>query len=460
MKNPETFDKYLLAVKEIVLELGCEIVSETLEECNTLLEESGKRRLNWYVKDRGEKSLLTSLGTISFTRTRFENKKTKETAYLLDRMLGLKPHMRISQEAQVCLLEEAVKSSYEKAGQEISVTDCVTRQTVMKHIHQTNIPQEKRKDLPKKEVNYLYVEADEDHIRLQYLQKKGDVRRWKGYGNNSRIAKLVYVHEGIIEEGKRRRLKNVHYFGGFEATEDGNEKLWNEVKQYIEQTYDEEKIKKIYFQSDGGSWMKKGIERIGAEFVLDEFHLKEYIKRIARNGKEERSQQEVEEEMWNWMKKGKKKEWKEWSQKQIEKQADDRKQKKLKKDMEYIEKNWKGIRKRIKKEEGTIGSSTESHISHVLSSRMSTRPMGWSLIGANKISKLRIYWKNERNFKELLKEETEEKKKEEYLTLTQIRSWEIRNRKENGKYIERLQASVSRSIGAKMYFQEAIAGIC
>ncbi len=68
----------------------------------------------------------------------------------------------------------------------------------------------------------------------------------------------------------------------------------------------------------------------------------------------------------------------------------------------YFQKNWKGIRKRIKKEEGILGSSTESHVSHVLSARMSSRPMGWSKQGADKVSQWRIYWKNSGEIRELL----------------------------------------------------------
>lgn len=34
---------------------------------------------------------------------------------------------------------------------------------------------------------------------------------------------------------------------------------------------------------------------------------------------------------------------------------------------DYIKKNWHGIRRRIKKENGVMGSSTEEHVSHVLS---------------------------------------------------------------------------------------------
>ena len=41
------------------------------------------------------------------------------------------------------------------------------------------------------------------------------------------------------------------YFGGLYRGKD-NEKLWKEVKEYIEKQYETEEIEKIYFQSDGG----------------------------------------------------------------------------------------------------------------------------------------------------------------------------------------------------------------
>lgn len=34
------------------------------------------------------------------------------------------------------------------------------------------------------------------------------------------------------------------------------------------------KIKRIYFNSNGGSWMKTRIELLGTTFVLDEFYIK------------------------------------------------------------------------------------------------------------------------------------------------------------------------------------------
>ena len=138
--NPKHFDGYIEKVKGIMLDFGCHIISEVLEECNALLEESLKRRLHWHVKDRGIKNTMSSVGNLTFTRTRFKNKETKETAYLLDRMLGLSPHARMCDGVKAAILEETVQTIYEKAGMEACPGECVSRENVMRHVRRMEIP--------------------------------------------------------------------------------------------------------------------------------------------------------------------------------------------------------------------------------------------------------------------------------------------------------------------------------
>ena len=140
-------------------------------------------------------------------------------------------------------------------------------------------------------------------------------------------------------------------------------------------------------------------------------------------------------------------------------------QKKLEAGLEYIKNNWQGIRRRVKNEEGITGSSTESHISHVLSSRLSSRPKGWCREGLDKMAQLRVYWKNGGSLLELVKYQKEEKttektEEEKYFSATEMVTWEKKHRKTNGKYIEALRASISSQISAKIFFNTAIAGLC
>ena len=441
MKNPLNWTDQILGIQQILRKFGAAVISELLEECNTILENSIKRRAFWRIKDRTKKHLLTSVGMIGFTHTRFEHKETGKTAYLLDQILGIQPHARISRDLECRLLEEAAQSSYRKAGYTASEQDPVSGQTVMRHVHRLKcIRQENGQDQEKRRVKQLYVEADEDHIALQFHEKKGDIKRFKGHGDNGRIIKLVYVHEGIETEGKRRSLKHRKYFGGYYTGEE-NKRLWEEVKEYIEETYDTDSLETIYFQSDGGGWMKKGMELLGADFVLDEFHLKKYVKRMVRSTGEPEREAEVNE----WIKEGKKKELEEWEK---EKAAvlEEKEGKKLENSYGYIKRNWKGVRNRVGKKAGVLGSSTESHVSHVISARMSSRPMGWSKEGAKKLSFLRIYWKNGGKMEQLLSEERrcEEKRGEEkILSAAELIHWEKQTKKHNGKYVDAVQARLN-----------------
>ena len=463
MKNPLNWTDQILGIQQILRKFGAAVISELLEECNTILENSIKRRAFWRIKDRTKKHLLTSVGMIGFTHTRFEHKETGKTAYLLDQILGIQPHARISRDLECRLLEEAAQSSYRKAGYTASEQDPVSGQTVMRHVHRLKcIRQTNGQDQEKRRVKQLYVEADEDHIALQFHEKKGDIKRFKGHGDNGRIIKLVYVHEGIETEGKRRSLKHRKYFGGYYTGEE-NKRLWEEVKEYIEETYDTDSLETIYFQSDGGGWMKKGRELLGADFVLDEFHLKKYVKRMVRSTGEPEREAEVNE----WIKEGKKKELEEWEK---EKAAvlEEKEGKKLENSYGYIKRNWKGVRNRVGKKAGVLGSSTESHVSHVISARMSSRPMGWSKEGAKKLSFLRIYWKNGGKMEQLLSEERkceekrgEEKRGEEkILSAAELIHWEKQTKKHNGKYVDAVQARLNNYRLAKLYLYPAINKIC
>lgn len=95
------------------------------------------------------------------------------------------------------------------------------------------------------------------------------------------MPKIAYVYEGIkpvAPQSKRAELINPKYFGGVYEGSKGIEKFWREIYDYIQSTYEVTKIKHIYINGDGASWIKGGRTWIaGATFVLDEFHMQKYI---------------------------------------------------------------------------------------------------------------------------------------------------------------------------------------
>lgn len=151
--------------------------------------------------------MLTNLGSISYHKTLFQHVITGEYQYLLDQAMGLEPYARITEDAEATVLTEAVQTSYEKGGEKVSIgKEQVSREMAKKIVY----PKEK------KEVDYLYIDADEDHVALQFRDQKGDITENERHQkNNGAIIKLIYVYEGIETESprsKRHQLKHPYYF--------------------------------------------------------------------------------------------------------------------------------------------------------------------------------------------------------------------------------------------------------
>ena len=378
-ENPNDIASYVKKVTDQLTKLGQEIIKETLEEFDSIIKDSLERKEKWYVERTVEKSLVTSLCTVTFNKTLYKDKKTGEYIYLLDKVMGMTPHTRITTDAVERILTEAVQTSYRRGGDNVSIDETdVSKETTMNIIHPLKFPEEKY-PTEKKDVEYLYIDADEDHVSLQFRDEKGDIHIGdNGYKNNGFITKLVYVYEGIEKEAPestRHRLVNPYYFSG-SSYDESNEELWDRVFEYIENTYDVNKIKKIFLNADGGAWIKAGNSRIaGITYVLDEFHMSKYLVKMTSHLEKHFSKDDVKE---------------------------------FRKILKEIMYNWAAAKRRYADRKHVKGCSAEGHVSHVLSSRMSSRPMGWSKRGATQMAKLRAYYLNGGDMLELARYQEEE----------------------------------------------------
>lgn len=72
--HPDDIAGYIEAVRSEVVQLGLEIIKETLENFDEMFRASQMRREKWEIVRRDEKQLITSLGTVCFSKTLFRNK--------------------------------------------------------------------------------------------------------------------------------------------------------------------------------------------------------------------------------------------------------------------------------------------------------------------------------------------------------------------------------------------------
>lgn len=393
-------------VTDEVTKLGCSMIAEEWESYDELLRKRKDLRQGFHIVRRDETSLITSLGEVVYHKTLFKNTATGESCYLLDQLMGLGHHARITEDAEARILKEASESSYRKGGANASINgDSISKEAVMNKLHRLEFPRVRPDG--KKELKRIYIDADEDHVSLQYLEHKGDIKKPR---MNTVMPRIIYVYEGAdSDEEGRPRLINTRYFGGVYDGQEGINKLWTEVLEYLNEAYDMEAVEKIYINGDGAAWIRTGEKIIPkSKFALDKYHMHKYI--MAAASHLEDSAADVRGEIYRAVHKKKK-----WMAEGVfdeiiritEKET---KRKAVENAKGYILGNWSGIMLSMKSRDTNVRCSSEGHVSHVYADRMSSRPLGWCRTGADKMSRLRIYRQNQGNMLELVRFQKKELK--------------------------------------------------
>lgn len=372
VRNGNGLSEIVSEIKKETDALGRVICVEIIEALDKSIRNDSLRKKDWNIERRNEKkTIITKLGEVSYKRTYYCTKDGKRYRHLVDEILGVGVHERIDKEVYADLVETGADLSYRKSGKAACEVE-ISGQTVMKSIH--SLEKLKLEKLPekKKEVEVLYVEADEDHIALQ--------------SGKSAMPRLIYVHEGIKHQGYRKSLKSPYYVAGLKGKP---EKLWQEIYEYIEDNYEVDKIKRIYLSGDGAGWIKQGLNYLPqAKFVLDRYHISKYVTKATAHKREYASR------IWECLREAELEELGLVFNDLYMATESESKQKEIKESWCYIKNNWEGIKVQKEECEYIVGCSAEGHNSHILAARMSSRPMGWSRDGADKMARLRAYKAN------------------------------------------------------------------
>lgn len=348
-----------------------EMMQAYLEELDqAIIEDKAGRRRKGIVIERKEdnREIYTRFGQLKFRRTYYYDKKEDEYIYLLDQVVGLERYERVSYTVGADLIEHAAEASYEESSRHVCNGE-ISRQTVMNKLRdikglKIETPKERRK------AKIIHIEADEDHVSLQ--------------DGTRTIVPLISIHEGVERERKRGQCKNIHYISSYGKA---SEELWLEAVEWIYNAYEVEGIERIYIHGDGASWIKEGLKWVPkAKMVLDRYHLNQAVMEVT--GK----QQGLRKEIYSAIRDGNKEKFKQIIKELYKYAISDKERERVNNFRRYILNNWEGIT--IYGEEGCEGSCTEGHVSHVLSNRLSSRPMGWSREGLKVMAELRAYYCN------------------------------------------------------------------
>ena len=121
-------------------------------------------------------------------------------------------------------------------------------------------------------------------------------------------------------------------------------------------------------------------------------------------------------------------------------------------------------KERLRYRKALPGCSAEGHVSHVLSSRMSSRPMGWSRLGASKVARLRAYYYNGGDMLELAKYQKSDLpaavvEERCYFTPTEIKRAEQNRHYELGKYMQSMSVKMDNRIKKHIWCSTHITGL-
>ncbi len=245
-------------------ELNLDILKQILEYLDLEYKNSKERKDKYYVQQTRERTLITSLGLLTFNKTYYKSKKKISGKYeyysYLEDYLGIAKWAKMTLAAEVILINNALDNGYSWSANNSIPNYITTRQTISSKIQSINYNYVE--NIPKKDTpEVIYIEADEVHANLQSRDK----------GTKNRIVPVILTHEGHKEDFvKKKELKEQHYIASSILKTD---KLWNEAYKYLDNKYELDKDPTIFVSGDGGPWIKGFDEAFpNAIYVLDPFH--------------------------------------------------------------------------------------------------------------------------------------------------------------------------------------------
>lgn len=359
---------------EFLKNMGVLMLETLVQRVEKDFHDQVKATHRYHVVDKNRKrTLTTQFGDVEISRHYYKDKESGERSFLLDKMLKIPAKDRIELSCKAHLVDKSADMSYQKAA-EIAAGGKISRQSVCNAVKEAGVIPTEAAPLPKTNphVSHIYIEADEDHVAMQ--------------DGTTKQNKLIIAYEDKKPIGKgRKALVAKRVFTGYRPAVG----IWKSVREYIEKAYGTSVGVTII--GDGAAWIKKGLDIIPhSDFALDLFHLSKYAKKVTGNKDISGIYRALRNDDRAWFKA------------KVEKELKRHPERKeiIKEGQKYIENQWGGARRSLGDEK--ISSSTEAHVSHILSDRLSSRGMGWGEENSENIGSFRAYRENGGNLREYM----------------------------------------------------------
>ena len=137
LSNPKDLRSLEVATKTTTDDLAASFLSGVLTDLNNQIYNNSYRKSHYNVQRTRERGLISSVGDLSFDNTVYRKKGARHGGYtsLLAQVIGLDKNERFTEEAEVRMLTEALKTSYAEAARSIPSKQKITKTTVMNKVH-------------------------------------------------------------------------------------------------------------------------------------------------------------------------------------------------------------------------------------------------------------------------------------------------------------------------------------
>lgn len=354
-----------------------QIFTWALEQIDTRLMNERDRN-TWEVVGFRAKTAVSTFGEFLFKRRLYRNKKTGETKFFLDELLGWPARAKITPRLKELAVKLSTELSFARAAEILNyLVSGLSPMTVWQATQEVGeiLQQEgkekrvavfERGEAPggKEVAPELCIEADGVIIRLQKAkEKRGEIKH-------------MIAYEGKEQIGQGRfALKNKLVLSSL----NNSETVWEENYAVVGGKWDLSQTERIFIGGDGADWPKQGVDYFpGAVYRLDPYHLSRHLTEALWYDEETYRKVALAISQGNW----------EETQKVLTEAAKNtrgNRKKRITKLLHYLEENWTGIAaspgtKRL----GTI----EGQIQHNVARRMKRLGARWTISGGDRMARV------------------------------------------------------------------------
>lgn len=264
----------------IILPLKTESFDAILLNCQKYAKEFIVQRLEYYdrdiycwVKDDpdkrftliriDERTILTTIGIIKYKRRYYHDNLFDNNVYLLDNQLKIPPHIRMSNELIIKILDLASYMTYQEVGKHLSNEFELSKFTIWKTIRDTTIEAMYETNIDRKKLK-VHLQIDEKFIGMT------DSTRKKRY-----YTATIFAGKEKINK-KSHKLLNKTILSAAELS-----KLKKLINYHLRERYKVKIDEEVFVSGDLALYIQEFKESLycKAKYVPDKYHVYQAIKR-------------------------------------------------------------------------------------------------------------------------------------------------------------------------------------